>query len=36
MSSKWIGAMLIVGSCGGFGLSITLHQKQEEAMLTQL
>lgn len=36
MSYKWIGAMLIVGSCGGFGLSLTLHQKREEAMLTQL
>ena len=36
MSYKWIGAALIIGSCGGFGISITLHQKREEAMLESL
>lgn len=36
MSYKWIGAVLIVGSCGSFGISIALYQKREEAMLTQL
>lgn len=36
MSYKWIGAVLIVGSCGGFGISLAVHQKREEAMLTQL
>ncbi|MGM9603582.1 MAG: stage III sporulation protein AB [Faecousia sp.] len=36
MSYKWIGAALIVGSCGGFGISMAVHQKREEAMLTQL
>ena len=36
MSYKWIGAVLIVGSCGGFGISLAVHQKREEAMLNQL
>lgn len=36
MSYKWIGAALIVGSCGGFGISLAVHQKREEAMLNQL
>lgn len=36
MSYKWIGAALIIGSCGGFGISMTLHQKREEAMLESL
>lgn len=36
MSYKWIGAALIVGSCGGFGISLAIHQKREEAMLSQL
>ncbi len=36
MSYKWIGAILIIGSCGGFGFSLALHQKREESMLSQL
>ena len=36
MSYKWIGAVLIVGSCGGFGISLAVQQKREEAMLNQL
>ena len=36
MSYKWIGAALIIGSCGGFGISLTLHQKREEDMLESL
>lgn len=36
MSYKWIGAMLIVGSCTGFGVSLAVHQKREELLLRQL
>lgn len=36
MSYKWIGAVLIVGSCAGFGFSLALQHRREEAMLTQL
>ena len=36
MLYKWIGAGLIVGSCGGFGISLALGQKREEALLLQL
>lgn len=36
MSYKWIGAVLIVGSCGGFGISLAVQRKREEAMLAQL
>lgn len=33
---KWIGSVLIVGSCTGFGVSLAVHQKQEERLLSQL
>lgn len=36
MMYKWIGAMLIVVSCGGFGFLMALHHRQEEASLRQL
>ena len=36
MSYKWIGAIFIVGSCGGFGIQLALHQKNEERLLEQL
>ena len=36
MSYKWIGAVLIVGSCGGFGVGLAVHQKNEERLLMQL
>ena len=36
MSYKWIGAILIVGSCGGFGIGLAVHQKNEEKLLRQL
>lgn len=36
MSYKWIGAILILSSCGGFGLSLAVQRKREEAMLVQL
>lgn len=36
MSYKWIGAILIVGSCGGFGVSLAVQRKREEGMLAQL
>lgn len=36
MMYKWIGAILIVASCGGFGFLLTLRHKQEETALRQL
>lgn len=36
MSYKWIGAILIVGSCSGFGVSLAVQRKREEAMLVEL
>lgn len=36
MNYKWIGAMLIVASCTGFGTSLAIHQKREELLLRQL
>ena len=36
MSYKWIGAILIVGSCGGFGIGLAVQQKNEEKLLHQL
>ena len=36
MSYKWIGAILILGSCGSFGISLAVQRKREEAMLAQL
>lgn len=36
MSYKWIGAILIIGSCTGFGVSLAVHQKREELLLRQL
>lgn len=36
MICKWIGAALIVGSCGGFGVALAVHQKREELLLSQL
>lgn len=36
MSYKWIGAILIFSSCGGFGLSLVFRRVQEEAMIHQL
>lgn len=36
MSYKWIGAILILGSCGGFGIGLAVHQKNEERLLRQL
>ena len=35
MIYKWIGAGLIVGSCGGFGIYLAHRQKREEALLLQ-
>lgn len=33
MSIKWIGAMLIIAACGGFGFSLAAaHRKDEQAM----
>ena len=36
MSLKWIGAILTVVSCGGFGFLAVLAHKQQEASLHQL
>ena len=36
MMYKWIGAILIVAACGGFGFLMALHHRQEEASLRQL
>lgn len=33
---RWIGAVLIIGSCGSCGLSITLNQLREERMVKEL
>lgn len=33
---KWIGSFLIIGSCTGFGISLAVHQKHEERLLSQL
>lgn len=36
MAYKWIGACLIIASCGGFGLMLCALHKNEEWMLRQL
>lgn len=36
MEYKWIGAALVILSCGGFGFSLCAAQKQEEWTLRQL
>lgn len=36
MSTKWIGAILVVTACGGFGFLMALGYKREEKYLRQL
>lgn len=36
MTVKWIGAMLIICTCGGFGFHLSSLQKREETMLREL
>ena len=36
MSLKWMGVLLIVGGCGGFGVAAVLAHKRAEAALHQL
>ena len=36
MSSKWIGAVLVLGSCGGFGIYLGRGYVRQERMLRQL
>lgn len=36
MNYKWIGALLIVLSCGGFGIGLAAAHRREEAALRQL
>ena len=36
MSYKWIGSILIIGSCTGYGISLALHQRREVQLLCEL
>lgn len=36
MSYKWIGAVLVIVGCGGFGFSLAASHKKEEGSLRQL
>lgn len=36
MSEKWLGAILIIGSCGGFGFSLASDYRKREGVLRQL
>lgn len=36
MDCKWVGAVLIIMGCGGFGFSLAAAHLREEAMLRQL
>ena len=36
MSLKWIGAILVIAGCGGFGFSLAYNYRKEEKMLRQL
>lgn len=36
MSLKWIGAILVIVACGGFGFSLAHNYRREEKMLRQL
>lgn len=36
MTYKWIGAILVVVSCGGFGFSLAASYRREEQFLTQM
>lgn len=36
MSEKWLGAILIIGSCGGFGFSLASDYRKNEQALRQL
>lgn len=36
MSYKWIGAILVIVGCGGFGISLSLGHRREEESLRQI
>lgn len=36
MNYKWVGAILIIFGCGGFGLSLAAAHRREETLLRQL
>lgn len=36
MSEKWLGAIFIIGSCGGFGFSLASDYRRNERALRQL
>lgn len=36
MSYKWIGAILVIGGCGGFGFSLAANYLRQERMLRQM
>lgn len=36
MNYKWIGAMLVIAGCGGFGFSLASSHRRKETMLSQM
>ena len=36
MTLQWIGAAMVIGGCGGFGLTLAAGEKREIQMLRQL
>lgn len=36
MTYKWIGAILVITGCGGFGFSMAANHRREETLLRQL
>lgn len=36
MTLRWIGAAMVIGGCGGFGLTLAAEQRREIQMLRQL
>ena len=36
MNIKWIGAILVIVGCGGFGFSIAANYLQEERRIRQM
>ena len=36
MNYRWIGSILIVGSCTGYGITLAIHQKREMQLLREL
>ena len=36
MSYKWVGAVLVIAACGGFGVSLAAGHRRQERLLRQL